>query len=106
MKNGTLELVLRVNNESIEDLTFGLMCYKNSKEIKLTGSKICYQELILNNFLKDTDKWQTVLIPLSYFDNNNFELSKVTTRFFIKTKGNWALDIHTIKFHKNITGSV
>jgi hypothetical protein len=40
-------------------------------------------------------------MPLSCLDNKDFELSTITSRAKLATRGDWVIDIHSIKYKNN-----
>ena len=104
MPNGYLELVIRSQSTSDKKIELILQCSKNQNQINITGTKECYKSFDLSELLTDksTDTWQKIIMPLSCLNNKNFEISSITSRAKLATRGDWVIDIHSIKYIKSI----
>ena len=103
MVNGALELVMRVKNLSNDDLELITQCQKNENQIKVSGSAKCYKSFDLSEALKSqpVDKWIKIIMPLACLDNNDFEISSITSKAKLATVGDWIVDVHSIKYKNN-----
>ena len=102
MINGYLELIMKVSSSSDQKIELSLQCYKNQNQINLTESKECYKSFDLSELLNDQpNNWKKIIMPLSCLDNKDFELSTITSRAKLATRGNWVIDIHSIKYKNN-----
>jgi hypothetical protein len=104
MPNGYLELVIRSQSASDKKIELILQCSKNQNQINITGTKECYKSFDLSELLTDesTDTWQKIIMPLSCLNNKNFEISSITSRAKLATRGDWVIDIHSIKYINSI----
>ena len=102
MINGSLELIMKVSSSSDPKIELSLQCYKNQNQINLTESKECYKSFDLSKLLNDEpNNWKKITMPLSCLDNKDFELSTITSRAKLATRGDWVIDIHSIKYKNN-----
>ena len=103
MVNGALELVMRVKNLSNDGLELITQCRKNENQIKVSGSAKCYKSFDLSEALtsQPVDKWIKITMPLACLDNNDFEISSITSKAKLATVGDWIVDVHSIKYKNN-----
>jgi beta-glucosidase len=103
MVNGALELVMRVKNISNDDLELITQCKKNENQIKASGSAVCYKSFDLSEALtsQPVGKWIKIMMPLACLDNNDFEISSITSKAKLATVGDWMVDVHYIKYKNN-----
>ena len=103
MVNGALELVMRVKNSSNDDLELITQCQKNENQIKASGSAKCYKSFDLSEALtsQPVDKWIKIIMPLACLDDNDFEISSITSKAKLATVGDWIVDVHSIKYKNN-----
>ena len=103
MVNGALELVMRVKNLSNDDIELITQCQKNENQIKASGSAECYKSFDLSEALtsKPVGKWIKIIMPLACLDNNDFEISAITSKAKLATVGDWMVDVHSIKYKNN-----
>jgi hypothetical protein len=103
MVNGALELVMRVKNFSNDDLELITQCRKNENQIKLSGSAKCYKSFNLSQPLtsQSVDKWIKIIMPLACLDDNDFEISSISSKAKLATVGDWIVDVHSIKYKNN-----
>jgi beta-glucosidase len=103
MVNGALELVMRAKNLSNDDLELITQCQKNENQIKASGSTECYKSFDLSEVLtsQPVGKWIKIIMPLACLDNNDFEISSITSKAKLATVGGWMVDVHSIKYKNN-----
>ncbi len=103
MVNGALEMVMRVKNLSNDDLELITQCQKNENQIKASGSAKCYKSFDLSEALTSqlVDKWIKIIMPLACLDNDDFEISSITSKAKLATVGDWMVDVHSIKYKNN-----
>ena len=103
MVNGALELVMRVKDISNDGIELSTQCFKDENQIKISGSSECYKSFDLSEILKSqpTGKWIKIIMPLACLDNNDFEISSITSKAKLATVGNWVVDVHSIKYKNN-----
>ena len=103
MVNGALELVMRAKNLSNDDLELITQCQKNENQIKASGSAECYKSFDLSEALtsQPVGKWIKIIMPLACLDNNDFEISSITSKAKLATVGDWMVDVHSIKYKNN-----
>ena len=103
MNQGSIQLIIRPKKISNKKISFNIACSKSQETINSTNSNICYQSFDLSKNLKDStlNTWQVIEIPLTCLQVNNFDLSSITSRASIATKGNWIVDVHSVKYINN-----
>ena len=103
MTEGSMQIIIRANNLSEDDMSISLACIKNDYQINLSGTENCFKQFnISEKFLEsNVNKWQLISIPLECLNDNDFEMSAITTRAQIITEGDWDIDIHSIKYINN-----
>jgi len=103
MNQGSIQLIIRPKKISNKKISFNIACSKSQETINSTNSNICYQSFDLSKNLKDStlNRWQVIEIPLTCLQVNNFDLSSITSRASIATKGNWIVDVHSVKYINN-----
>lgn len=103
MTEGSMQIIIRANNLSEDDMSISLACIKNDYQINLSGTENCFKQFnISEKFLESNiNKWQLISIPLECLNDNDFEMSAITTRAQIITEGDWDIDIHSIKYINN-----
>ena len=104
MKNGSLELILKPQSSSDKKIELVIQCSKNVNQINISGTKECYKAFDLSNLLIDepTGVWKKITMPFSCLNNDNFEISSITSRAKLATSGDWVVDIHSIKYLNNM----
>ena len=50
---------------------------------------------------KPVGKWIKIIMPLACLDNNDFEISAITSKAKLATVGDWMVDVHSIKYKNN-----
>ena len=102
MKNGSLELILKPQSSSDKKIELVIQCSKDVNQINISGTKECYKSFDLSKLLNDEpNNWKKITMPLSCLDNKDFELSTITSRAKLATRGDWVIDIHSIKYKNN-----
>ena len=104
MKNGSLELILKPQLSSDKKIELVIQCSKNVNQINISGTEECYKAFDLSNLLKDESlgAWKKITMPFSCLNNDNFEISSITSRAKLATSGDWVVDIHSIKYLNNM----
>ena len=104
MKNGSLELILKPQSSSDKKIELVIQCSKNVNQINISGTKECYKAFDLSNLLIDEPigVWKKITMPFSCLNNDNFEISSITSRAKLATSGDWVVDIHSIKYLNNM----
>ena len=104
MKNGSLELILKPQSSSDKKIELVIQCSKDVNQINISGTKECYKAFDLSNLLIDESigVWKKITMPFSCLNNDNFEISSVTSRAKLATSGDWVVDIHSIKYLNNM----
>ena len=104
MKNGSLELILKPQSSSDKKIELVIQCSKNVNQINISGTKECYKAFDLSNLLIDESigVWKKITMPFSCLNNDNFEISSITSRAKLATSGDWVVDIHSIKYLNNM----
>ena len=104
MKNGSLELILKPQSLSDKKIELVIQCSKNVNQINISGTKECYKAFDLSNLLIDEPigVWKKITMPFSCLNNDNFEISSITSRAKLATSGDWVVDIHSIKYLNNM----
>ena len=94
---------MRVKNLSNDDLELITQCQKNENQIKASGSAECYKSFDLSEALtsQPVDKWIKIIMPLACLDDNDFEISSITSKAKLATVGDWIVDVHSIKYKNN-----
>jgi|TARA_B110000444_G_scaffold30128_1_gene25287 beta-glucosidase len=102
MSEGSVQIIMRAKNLSKDNMYLNFACNKNDNQINLYGNT-CFKKFTISENFSDTNlnQWQLINIPLKCFDDQDFELSAITTRAQLQTKGNWNIDIHSIKYINN-----
>ena len=103
MKNGSIQLIIRVNNLAKEGLYLNFSCNKDKDQLVSSKSTKCFKGFEVSEKFSEVNlnKWQTVNIPIHCLGGDDFELSSISTRTQIQTIGNWDIDIHSIKYISN-----
>ena len=103
MKNGSIQLIIRVNNLAKEGLYLNFSCNKDKDQLVSSKSTKCFKGFEISEKFSEVNlnKWQTVNIPIHCLGGDDFELSSISTRAQIQTIGNWDIDIHSIKYISN-----
>ena len=104
MKNGSLELILKPQSSSDKKIELVIQCSKDVNQINISGTKECYKAFDLSNLLIDEPigVWKKITMPFSCLNNDNFEISSITSRAKLATSGDWVVDIHSIKYLNNM----
>ena len=104
MKNGSLELILKPQLSSDKKIELVIQCSKNVNQINISGTEECYKAFNLSNLLNDESlgAWKKITMPFSCLNNDNFEISSITSRAKLATSGDWVVDIHSIKYLNNM----
>ena len=104
MKNGSLELILKPQSSSDKKIELVIQCSKDVNQINISGTKECYKSFDLSNLLIDEPigVWKKITMPFSCLNNDNFEISSITSRAKLATSGDWVVDIHSIKYLNNM----
>ena len=104
MKNGSLELILKPQSSSNKKIELVIQCSKDVNQINISGTKECYKAFDLSNLLIDEPigVWKKITMPFSCLNNDNFEISSITSRAKLATSGDWVVDIHSIKYLNNM----
>ena len=104
MKNGSLELILKPQSSSDKKIELIIQCSKDVNQINISGTKECYKAFDLSNLLIDEPigVWKKITMPFSCLNNDNFEISSITSRAKLATSGDWVVDIHSIKYLNNM----
>ena len=104
MKNGSLELILKPQSSSDKKIELVIQCSKDVNQINISGTKECYKAFDLSYLLIDEPigVWKKITMPFSCLNNDNFEISSITSRAKLATSGDWVVDIHSIKYLNNM----
>jgi beta-glucosidase len=103
MNQGSIQLIIRPQKIANEELKFSIGCSKTSEETESSGSDLCYKSFNLSDILKEkkNNEWQVIEIPLTCLNDSDFNISSITSRANLGTKGDWILDLHSIKYINN-----
>jgi hypothetical protein len=72
-------------------------------KLRHQGSAVCYKSFDLSEALtsQPVGKWIKIMMPLACLDNNDFEISSITSKAKLATVGDWMVDVHSIKYKNN-----